>query len=267
MPGPDGSLVETDVIEAGPVQPAQATGRPRPPTIGCSISADARIDAGTLGGFVRDATDGEMLLVTCNHVLSDPRDLRSLPELATIVQPGRLDGGISPDDTIGLGKRVAAIRTGTSNWRPPTNSIDAGVASLAEPSDRYERDAIRRYDTPRLGMRVKKLGLRTELTENGVVVSLNGQWLLNYATSPDPPRFAMVGHAHSVFNVASSDGFAFALRGDSGAIVFQSEAPDPLPAIGVLFSVGTSARNAAFGTLAGVCSMGNVFAHLQLASV
>jgi len=95
--------VPTDIVEIGEmtaldVNPLAHAARVRPLAAGVSIGNWA-ITAGTLGWFFRDGRGREMLGSNA-HVLADDPLSQSSGE-TRIVQPGRADGGIIPDDVVG----------------------------------------------------------------------------------------------------------------------------------------------------------------------
>jgi hypothetical protein len=91
----------------------------RPPLQGVSLSnvVDGPV-AGTLGCYVRDATDQTINILSCNHVLA--RTNSGIPGQA-IIQPGGIDGGTSADGVAKL-KRFAPLASGTE--------VDAAIAQV-----------------------------------------------------------------------------------------------------------------------------------------
>ncbi|MGO9899014.1 MAG: hypothetical protein ACLP0J_04830 [Solirubrobacteraceae bacterium] len=84
LPGPDGETIPVDVIETGMFHVSQLpdVAAYRPLEGGCSVGGVAEYGAGTLGAWVVDNTDQEIVFLTCNHVLwpdatQAPNDLRS----------------------------------------------------------------------------------------------------------------------------------------------------------------------------------------------
>ena len=96
--------------------------RVRPVVPGCSISLEVG-ETGTLGCLVARNGDPRSPLVLSNsHVIADMG--RAQPG-ATVVQPGRKDGGTGTD---GIGKLVQAV---PFDFNPGFNNLcDAAVASL-----------------------------------------------------------------------------------------------------------------------------------------
>lgn len=93
----------TDVIETGIFNAFQKrTGKHRPAPGGVSIGHFG-ITAGTFGSIVRDASTGERLILSNNHVLANSNNASIGDE---IYQPGAYDGGGSADQIAELYKYV-----------------------------------------------------------------------------------------------------------------------------------------------------------------
>jgi len=95
--------VPTDVVEIGEmtaldVHPLAHVARVRPLAAGVSIGNWA-ITAGTLGWFFSDGRGREMLGSNAHVFTENP--LAPSSEETRIVQPGRADGGLVPDDAVG----------------------------------------------------------------------------------------------------------------------------------------------------------------------
>ncbi|MFH2109684.1 MAG: hypothetical protein ABIJ47_00330 [Candidatus Bathyarchaeota archaeon] len=102
--------VPTDVVEIGDMRalniyPMAHVTRVRPLVAGVSIGNWA-ITAGTLGWFFRDGRGRDMLGSNAHVFAEDP--LSQSSGETRIVQPGRADGGIVPEDMVG-----------TYNWHQP----------------------------------------------------------------------------------------------------------------------------------------------------
>lgn len=97
--------------------------RLRPLQIGGSVGHH-RITAGTLGAFVRAAgdADGALMMLSNNHVLANENRARRGD---AILQPGDLDGGLKPGDTVATLERFVRLRR-------QGNRVDAAVATLAD---------------------------------------------------------------------------------------------------------------------------------------
>jgi hypothetical protein len=254
--GPEGRPVRIDVIDVGYVFAAQDTTRYRPVPGGCSIGHQSSVDASTLGGWACDRTDDTIVLLTCNHCIAN-LNVASVP--GGIVQPGQLDGGVVPGDLIGTLKRFIPIATGI----PPTGvtAVDAAVGTpTVGRTDNVLQigPAVYELGTPTLGLAVQKRGRTTGLTTNGTITSVGVQVTVNYAGGTTQ---GLIGNA---FIVTSTNGNAFANRGDSGSLVF-SQTPGvlstTLPVVGMFFAVSQN----------GVTTWHNdinvIFAQLNLSTV
>lgn len=85
----------TDVVEAR-LKALSLTGRRRPCPPGYSVG-HVSITAGTLGAWVRRVGEDAFLMLSNNHVLANSNDTQPQEK---ILQPGKVDGGFSANDTI-----------------------------------------------------------------------------------------------------------------------------------------------------------------------
>jgi len=253
------SSVGTDVmeitIEAQPPDP----GRYRPVPAGCSIGPESSVSAGTLGGWGCDQTDDTIVLLTNNHVISN---LDALPALRRIVQPGRLDGGVLPDDVIGSLKRHVVVNTvpNTPGAAPPLSVVDAAIGTIDVDytPNLLQLNVPVTYEirTPALAMNVQKRGRTTRLTTNGRITSINATIDISYRSG------TRLGRIQNAFIITSTDGSLFSDRGDSGSLILdqvEGELEGAFPVVGLLFGGGTDAGgtpvtiandiNAVFGAL------------------
>lgn len=259
IPGPEGH-VKTDVVELRNVTAHQDTGRYRPIPGGCSIGPEASISAGTLGGFACDNDDDTIVLLTNNHVISG---LDNLPTLRRVLQPGRLDGGVLPDDVIGTLKRHAQVNTvpNPGGGVPPVSVVDAAISTL---DDVRRTDNIRQLNVPAIyeiqapaqAMAVQKRGRTTQLTTNGTIFSTGVTINITYRNQ------TRLGRVQNSFVIRSTDGNVFSAAGDSGSLILNQTAGSlngTFPVVGLLyggatFNDGTPATianniNAVFGAL------------------
>jgi hypothetical protein len=229
--GPDGERIPVDVIEVGFVYAAQDTTRYRPVPGGCSIGHQNAVDASTLGGWACDNTDDTIVLLTCNHCIAN-LGVASVP--GGIVQPGRLDGGVVPGDLIGNLKRFIPITTGVVPL--PVSPVDAAVGTITVARTDNVLNigpAIYELGAPALGMAVQKRGRTTFYTSNGSITSVGVQVNVNYGGG-------VTGRIGNAFIVTSTDGNAFANRGDSGSLIFDQAAGElegTFPVVGMFFAV------------------------------
>ena len=99
--------ITTDVKEVGKIVAFKArTDRWRPAPGGVSIG-HYLITAGTLGAIVRDASTGQKLILSNNHVLANV-NTASIGD--AIMQPGAADGAVYPDDRIAVLDRFIPIQ-------------------------------------------------------------------------------------------------------------------------------------------------------------
>ncbi len=123
--------IRTDVREVGKIRAlALRTDKWRPAPGGVSIGHYA-ITAGTLGCLVRDASNGEILILSNNHVLANSNNAY-LGD--AILQPGPYDGGKNPDDRIGTLLRFLPIDfgdAGDGSECPIVSSITGALNFLA----------------------------------------------------------------------------------------------------------------------------------------
>jgi hypothetical protein len=122
--GGDGEKVVTDVVAAGPFhfQSNFVSIRPAPP--GSSISIATIVTAGTFGAVVFDNLTGDALILGNNHTLANNN---TCPIGAAIVQPGVLDGGAAPEDTIATLLRFVTLQ-------PSDNLVDCALALPTDPA-------------------------------------------------------------------------------------------------------------------------------------
>lgn len=122
----DGVACPTDVLQAQAVLLSADDTPPRIPDmyrplqfgVGISNASDARPDAGTIGAFVRDNTDGTIGILSANHVIADNN---AAPRSDAIFQPASLD---DPSNyRIGTLKRFVPIVGGAT-------AVDAAIAEV-----------------------------------------------------------------------------------------------------------------------------------------
>jgi hypothetical protein len=167
-----------------------------------------QITAGTFGAVVWDEKTGEPFILSNNHVLANAtsgRDGKARPG-DPILQPGAADGGVVERDKIAylerfipveMSGRVPAclvtrsVESAMNKWlsatRSPvrvevvsrsladsTNLVDAALARPLSPTlispDILELGEIRGYREPSLGLRVRKSGRTTGVTEGEIQV-------------------------------------------------------------------------------------------------
>jgi len=249
--------IATDVKEVGEIVAFKArTDSWRPAPGGVSIGHYA-ITAGTLGGFVKDKTTEETLIISNNHVMANSNNA-SMGD--AIIQPGSADGGNSPQDRIADLERFVIIQfqgggnngdcilaksasgvlnffatiLGSKHRLVPTkiqaeaNEVDAAVAKPISndviTGNIIDIGVITGTKPAAINMAVRKSG-RTTGTTTGVIEMLNATVDVGYGGSQ-----VATFENQIIANSMSSPG-------DSGSLVVDGT--DPL-AVGLLFA-GSSA--------------------------
>jgi hypothetical protein len=224
--------VQTDVDTTGEVRSSFFTARRRPAPCGVSIGNCTRVMAGTLGCLVSRA--GQLFLLSNNHVMAL---VNTSPLLAGIPQPGRLDGGVCPNDMIARLSQFVPIVFGG------TNAVDAAIARTSPELVRREvlrpGGVLQRFAPPHvlpfLNMLVQKSG-RTTQYRRGIVDAVSVTVDVSYAPLGGIARFA------GQFRVRGLFGNIFSDRGDSGSLVTTFPGNQP---VGLLFA-GNAANNVTF---------------------
>jgi len=181
------------------------------------------ITAGTIACRVKDES-GNVYALSNNHVYAN-ENRASIGD--NVLQPGKYDGGINPDDAIGTLYDFEPIVLGM--WG--INIIDAAIALCSEatlgnstPKDGYgiPNSTTLPVSEGLLGQAVQKYGRTTGLTK-GTVTGINGAFLVRYSRS-----YAIFYDQITIEVPGFSDG------GDSGSlIVTDDENCNP---VGLLFA-------------------------------
>jgi hypothetical protein len=220
VPSGIGAL-RTDVVEigrlaAGPAIAPRTRQRVRPVRPGCSVGY-AQPMAGTVGAIVRDR-QGELHLLSCNHVLADEN---TLAEGAPIFQPALLDEGRRDRDQVAQLSRYVRLEPRA------VNRVDG---ALARALNRYNVDGsilpharLMRLPPAQadVGMRVHKSGRSTGHTRGCVI-----------DTAVDLKIFYRSG----IYRFADQiliEGSSFSQPGDSGSLILEEESHRP---VGLLFA-------------------------------
>ncbi|MBI4564817.1 MAG: hypothetical protein HY716_09025 [Planctomycetes bacterium] len=197
----------------------------RPVPIGVSTGHPS-ITAGTIGCRVTDGTD--VFALSNNHVYADSNqaDIGD-----PVIQPGTYDGGVSPDDDIGILSDYEPIVFSTQ----ASNVMDAAIA-LSDASFLGNATLSDGYGTPQsttlepaISMHVKKYGRTTGLTK-GKIVAIHATVNIGYGDQ----QVARFVNQIVIDPPPASDG------GDSGSlIVFDGKGPsrgDDRKPVGLLFA-------------------------------
>ena len=220
--------ITVDVIEAEfEVQANGAARNPRgrfnPLVSGVSIGNEARGGSGTLGMTVYDRLTGEQLLLSNWHVLC--RSLACKPG-ETIIQPGTGGGDEGrPEDIV-----ARLNRTGLTRY------VDAAVAKLTGhrllSHELLGNGSVFGATSHALGMRVKKSGRTTGVTE-GVVVDVDATVEVGgYPGSAGAGDQGIRLFEHQISVEGAIGGGPISLPGDSGSVFVTQDGL----AIGLLFA-------------------------------
>ena len=225
--------VITDVEETGEISAQMFTARRRPAPCGVSIGNCGSNSAGTLGCLV--TRNNQLFVLSNNHVIAL---VNTSPLNAGIPQPGRLDGGVCPQDIIARLTQFVPI-----NFAPgASNRVDAAIARtspllvnrrILRPGGVLQPIAPGLL-APAFNMAVQKSG-RTTQFRRGFVDLVNTTINVSYAPLGGVARFVNQFRVRGV-------GSIFSDRGDSGSLVthFPSNRP-----VGLLFA-GNAANNMPF---------------------
>lgn len=204
---------EVDIEYVGIAQPFATAADPtpveraRPLASGCSISTVTMNSAGTLGCFVTDACGTYAL--SNSHVLADFGNAQ--PGLV-MLQPGRLDGGTSPDDAAGALARALPVDPNAANL------ADCALAQVDPSAMTPVIPGLGRPTTPAeatIGESVVKRGRSTEIT-TGTVTSTHMN--LKFSWPSGPIEFT------DLIEISAPTGApAFAAPGDSGALILLTD--------------------------------------------
>jgi hypothetical protein len=115
--------VALDVVERSPFRLANLTDTERPVFPGLSVGHCISGETGSLGAIVSAFNDSERYVLGAGHVLAASGRAQIDDE---IVQPGGLDGGLCPDQTIGTLAAFVELQSGGGF----PNSTDAALAKL-----------------------------------------------------------------------------------------------------------------------------------------
>ena len=233
-----GISVLPDMLDGIPVK-TKVTGRfyaladnpwrfDRPVPLGVS-TGHPYITAGTIGARVKDDA-GNVYALSNNHVYAA---VNSANLGDNVLQPGAVDGGVSPEDSIGTLYDYQPISMCNWFWFwytcPTTNTIDAAIAlsstdllGNSTPENLYT--PTEETAEPFVGQQVKKYGRTTGLTY-GTVDAVNVTVDVCYDEFCD--SIARFGDQISITPGTFSAG------GDSGSLIVTKEGDHP---VGLLFA-------------------------------
>ena len=190
------------------LQPAGTrTSRVDPIQPGVSVS-HPRVTAGTFGVLVHDGRTGQPCVLSNWHVLVG--SMAAVPG-DSIVQPGRMDGGRSPRDTVGHLERMILDQDG-----------DAAVATLNDAREvrpeQWETEVlIEQVRAPRIGEILEKSGRTTNVTRGRV--DGTGQYFVRYSIG----EVGIDGFKIVAVDDGNPNDEEISSGGDSGSIWYGSE--------------------------------------------
>ncbi len=213
--------VPTDVMEVGKIEALAFDAKLRPAQPGYSLG-HYNITAGTFGCLVRDTRvccgedANDIRILSNNHVLAN---INAANIGDAILQPGPVDGGEFPADTIATLERYEEIVFGASGY----NLVDA---ALARPTASRNVIAAIIGSVVPTGVSqafpfdsVVKVGRTTEVT-NGIVLATNATVNVGYGLA------GVAQFRHQILTTAMAAG------GDSGSLLMNFD----LEAVGLLFA-------------------------------
>jgi hypothetical protein len=124
------------LVASTPLQASPRTGRVRPLVSGVSIG-NALITAGTLGWFGKYA--GRTVLISNAHVFTDRPESPSPPLNPSILQPGPIDGGIEPRNTVASYHSHVPVRVVEESTCPLSSLLVRVLNALSELLGRQTR--------------------------------------------------------------------------------------------------------------------------------
>ncbi len=182
----------------------------------------------------------QLYILSANHVLAA---CNHIPVDMPILSPSSADGGptLSAPREIGRHAEICELRSGEPSLVSPC-SEDVALARVTEPNHvtswQGPVGSDGGYDTPtnavavRDGMRVKKIGRTTGLTQGTVEAKLV-PFPLPYKLKP----FSATVWFKEMWSIRADSGKHFALAGDSGSLVVTE---DGSAAVGLLFAASPS---------------------------
>lgn len=219
---------------------------------GSSVAPSGEDYAGTLGAFAsgsqgRVAISNNHVFAACNHT---PVGMPILSPASMDARPDRA----SPREVCRF-KDMCELRSGVPALVPP-GTLDAAIGSVNDQAmiSSWQGDEADGYDTPATtiepsaGMRVKKFGRTTGLTEGTIEAFLPTPWVLPYKST----RFNSQVWLQDSWTVRGDDGDPFALGGDSGSLIVTEDGQN---AVGLLFAVNSRGLYGIF------CPIDAVLAH------
>lgn len=208
---------------------------------GSSCAPSNKRYAGTFGAIVKSRTAEEYFALSNNHVFGD---CNHVEEGMPIISPaGRDVTPVSPaPKTLFKHEKIIEIRSGNPHF-VPKNRADAAIARVMDlnlvtsmQGGFFETPTT--TTVPQVGLRVKKVGRTTELTE-GTIIAKSVIFKLPYKS----PEFNALAYYDEVFFIEPTNSTSFCAPGDSGSLVVDQ---NNQRAVGLLFAV----TGAGYGVIA-----------------
>jgi hypothetical protein len=225
--------VPMTIRKSGAFETQQFNFRARPAPGGISVG-HIKVTAGTLGSLALGRTaprNNRVLILSNNHVLANSN---SAVYGDSLIQPGKFDGGTSPNDRIAILERFVPLKYGGA-----TNYVDCATGwawhTMVRREEIYRTSGGFGFyrignaaQYPTLGAIVGKSGRTTELTQ-GRIIATDWAGYVNYGAA---------GQAYfsGQFVVQSTGSSTFSAGGDSGSVIWRWQAG--LPPVGLLFAGG-----------------------------
>lgn len=205
-----------EFVAVGQITAYQNTDSHDPIVCGVSVG-HANVDAaGTLGCLVE--REEYHYILSNNHVLANTNE--AMPGDA-IIQPGSIDGGMSPEDDIATLEPYCEIQ-----FSGNANDIDAAIALVGDTNQTLVSSEIIDIGTPSstpclasIGQIVRKSGRTTEHTV-GVVEDISGDFWVDFGSEPAWFEDQIV--------VRSIDANPFSAAGDSGSLIVEKYNLEPV---------------------------------------
>ncbi len=217
---------EADIRYIGRVSKRAGTkfqGRSRPLRIGVSIG-HFKITAGTLGAFVRARSDGATLILSNNHVLANENRAKKGD---AILQPGRIDDGVTPADEVGaLATFVRLKRTGKNLLDCASATLNPGIKLDFVGLDTLGHLSGLRDELLREKEILRKVGRTTGVTRGQVTAIEMDNVLIDYDLGT--LRF------DQQIEIEGAANHAFSAGGDSGSLIVDEAGH----AVALLFAGG-----------------------------
>jgi hypothetical protein len=219
IPDERGSIEVLTDVNVARFSSLEYINRERPVIGGISIG-HIDITAGTLGCFVKSKSNGDVLILSNNHVMANSNDA-SIGD--PILQPGPADGGTDPDDRIALLENFVHINfaDGAENrvdgaLAKPINLDEVKFGIIGDSFGENIPTEYRTITVDDLGLYVHKTGRTTEHTQ-GFIEAVNATVNVKYGL------FKKATFVDQIIISQSPEEEDFSAGGDSGSTVYDSK--------------------------------------------